>query len=159
MPKPPTLHKASPSLDESVTAPKTSIRRLRFGLVAQLSLLVLGIALTAGLAPQYLKASDHDDGEVDTKERNLNLTDLFVFRGKDQNPNASASDLIFIMNTTPLSVALQQYYFSTKARYEFKVSRTNNNDATPTGVPDVTLRFEFDKPNAKGQQGIKLTTI
>lgn len=159
MPKPPTLHEVTPSGNEPATAPKASARRWRFGFVAQLSLLVLGIALTAGLAPQYLKASDHDDGEVDTKGRNLNLTDLFVFREKDQNPNASAGDLILIMNTNPRSLARQQYYFSTKARYEFKVSRVGNNDATPTGVPDVTLRFEFDKPNAKGQQGMKLTAI
>lgn len=121
--------------------------------------LVLGLALSAAIIPQYAKTSDHDDGEVDTKGRNLNLTDLFVFRERDQNPNASTDNLVFIMNTNPRSLARQQYYFSDRARYEFKVTRVFNNDATPTGKPNVVLRFEFDKPNANGEQKIKVTAI
>jgi hypothetical protein len=107
----------------------------------------------------YVNASDHDDGETEIKGRNLNLTDLFVFREQDQNPNAGEGDLVLIMNTNPRSLANQQYYFSTRARYEFKVSRVINNDATPTGVPDVVLRFKFGQPNANGQQTIQLTAI
>ncbi|MBW4663477.1 MAG: DUF4331 domain-containing protein [Chroococcus sp. CMT-3BRIN-NPC107] len=121
--------------------------------------LALGIALTAVTLPQYAKTSDHDDGEVDTKGRNLNLTDLYVFRESDQNLQASSKDLVFIMNTNPRSVARQQYYFSTRARYEFNVTRIADNNATPTGKPDVTLRFEFGAPKANGQQNIKLTTL
>jgi hypothetical protein len=82
-----------------------------------------------------------------------------VFREQDQNPNASDSDLVFVMNTNPRSVARQQYYFSTRARYEFKVTRAADKDATPTGQTDVLLRFEFGAPDAKNQQEIKLTTI
>ena len=120
---------------------------------------LLGVAMVVGGVAQYTTASDHDDGEVDTKGRNLNLTDLYVFREGDQNPKASKSDLVLIMNTNPRSLARQQYYFSTNARYEFQISRTNNNDATPTGKPDVTLRFEFGKPNQNQQQSIKITAI
>jgi hypothetical protein len=120
---------------------------------------LLGVTLIGGVGAFYVNASDHDDGETEIKGRNLNLTDLFVFREQDQNPNASEGDLIFIMDTNPRSLANQQYYFSTRARYEFKVSRVTNNDATPTGVPDVLLRFKFGQPNANGQQNIELTAI
>jgi len=121
--------------------------------------LLLGVTLIGGVGALYVNASDHDDGETEIKGRNLNLTDLFVFREQDQNPNASQGDLVFIMDTNPRSLANQQYYFSTRARYEFKVSRVINNDATPTGVPDVVLRFKFGQPNANGQQTIQLTAI
>jgi hypothetical protein len=121
--------------------------------------LLLGVTLIGGVGALYVNASDHDDGETEIKGRNLNLTDLFVFREQDQNPNASEGDLVFIMDTNPRSLANQQYYFSTRARYEFKVSRVTNNDATPTGVPDVVLRFKFGQPNANGQQTIQLTAI
>lgn len=122
--------------------------------------LVLGLALSYAIIPQYVKSSDHDDGELDTKGRNLNLTDLFVFRERDQNPNAGDGNLVFIMNTNPRSLARQQYYFSTRARYEFKVSRVTNNDATPTGKADVVLRFEFGAPDSNnGQQKITVTAL
>lgn len=121
--------------------------------------LALGLSLGVAIIPQHAKTSDHDDGEVDTKGRNLNLTDLFVFREKDQNSTASSGDLIFIMNTNPRSLARQQYYFSTRARYEFKVTRVTNNDATPTGKSDVVLRFQFSAPNNQGQQDITVTAI
>ena len=105
--------------------------------------------------PQSLMASDHDDGEVDTKGRNLNLTDLYAYREKDQNQGAADGDLVLTMNTNPRSVARHQYYFSTNARYEFKLTRVADKDATPTGQEDVTLRFEFAPPNDQNQQQIK----
>lgn len=120
--------------------------------------LLLGLMTVAGTAT-FVNASDHDDGETEIKGRNLNLTDLYVFREGDQNPNASAEDLVFIMNTNPRSVARQQYYFSTKARYEFMVSRVADKDASPTGTPDVTLQFTFGAPNAQGQQSYTMTMI
>ncbi len=138
---------------------KKSAVQMNFKKILALGGLVLGIAISAVILPQYAKTSDHDDGEVDTKGRNLNLTDLYVFRENDQNSQASSGDLVFIMNTNPRSVARQQYYFSTRARYEFNVSRITNNDATPTGKPDVTLRFEFGVPNSNGQQEIKVTSL
>jgi Domain of unknown function (DUF4331) len=118
----------------------------------------IGIVLAASL-PQYLMASDHDDGETDTKGRNLNLTDLYVYREQDQNPAAKSDDLILTMNTNPRSVARQQYFFSTNARYEFKVTRVADNNATPTGKEDITLRFEFGAPDGRQQQRIKFTAL
>jgi hypothetical protein len=122
------------------------------------SALLSAALLVGGMAP-YAMASDHDDGEIDLKGRSLNLTDLYVFREGDQNPNASQQDLVLIMNTNPRSLARQQYFFSTNARYEFEIARVQNNDATPTGKSDVTLRFEFGQPNTKQQQPIKITAI
>jgi hypothetical protein len=119
----------------------------------------IGVVLAATSLPQYLMASDHDDGEVDTKGRNLNLTDLYAFREQDQNPAAKPDDLVLIMNTNPRSIARQQYFFSTNARYEFKLSRVSDNNATPTGKEDMTLRFEFGAPDARKQQPIKFTAI
>lgn len=119
----------------------------------------LGIIVGATSLPRYIMASDHDDGEVDTKGRNLNLTDLYVFREKDQNPNAADGDLVLVMNTNPRSVARQQYYFSNNARYEFKLTRVADKEATPTGQEDVTLRFEFSAPNDRNQQQIKFTVV
>jgi Domain of unknown function (DUF4331) len=140
---------------------------LSFSKVTQFSwkklLLVSGVSIAALLVatglPKALVASDHDDGEVDTKGRSLNLTDLYVFREKDQNPNARDGDLILTMNTNPRSVARQQYFFSTNARYEFKLTRVGDKEATPTGQEDITLRFEFSAPNDRNQQQIKFTVI
>ncbi|WP_339375080.1 DUF4331 domain-containing protein [Stenomitos frigidus] len=154
--------KPRPPHDKTENAPKadrTLWKRFLTAAPLRLSLIALGVIITAGVATQYVRSSDHDDGEVDTKGRNLNLTDLYVFREQDQNPGASDSDLVFVMNTNPRSVARQQYYFSTRARYEFKVTRATDKDATPTGQTDVLLRFEFGAPDAKNQQEIKLTTI
>jgi hypothetical protein len=129
----------------------------------QKSLILAGISIAALLVgtsfPKDLMASDHDDGEVDTKGRNLNLTDLYAFREQDQNSAAAADDLVLVMNTNPRSVARQQYFFSTNARYEFKLSQVADKDATPTGKEDVTLRFEFSSPNDRQQQQIKFTVI
>jgi Domain of unknown function (DUF4331) len=125
----------------------------------RLGVLTLAIAGLATIAPRFVQSSDHDDGEVDTKGRNLNLTDLYVFREQDQNPSAAANDLVLIMNTNPRSLARQQYYFSTRARYEFKIARVANKDANPTGNPDAILRFEFGAPDANMQQEVRITTI
>lgn len=121
--------------------------------------LVLGLALMAILSPGPLVASDHDDGEMELKGRHLNLTDLYVFRQGDQEPGAPVSQLIFIMNLNPRSVARQQYYFSTNSNYEFKVSRVSNNNNQATGVPNVTLRLTFGAPDSNRRQPITLTAI
>jgi Domain of unknown function (DUF4331) len=124
-----------------------------------LSGISIALVLTAAGFSQQLMASDHDDGEVDTKGRNLNLTDLYAFREKDQNPGAKDGDLVLVMNSNPRSIARQQYFFSTNARYEFKLTRVADKEATPTGKEDITLRFEFGAPNNRNQQQIKFTTI
>jgi hypothetical protein len=124
-----------------------------------LSGISIALLLTAAGFSQQLMASDHDDGEVDTKGRNLNLTDLYAFREKDQNPGAKDGDLVLVMNSNPRSIARQQYFFSTNARYEFKLTRVADKEATPTGKEDITLRFEFGAPNNRNQQQIKFTAI
>ena len=125
----------------------------------KLSGVILATTLTLGGAATFLSASDHDDGEVDVKGRNLNLTDVYAFREKDQNPNASADDIILVMNTNPRSVARQQYYFSTNARYEFHIDAVNNKNTKVKGQPDVTLRLEFGAPNSKQEQEVTVTAI
>ncbi len=120
---------------------------------------IVSLPVMIFMSPKSVVASDHDDGETSTKGRNVNLTDLYVFREKDQNNNAREDDLVFVMNSNPRSVARQQYYFSTNAYYEFHVSRVVNKDESPTGKQDVTLRFEFGKPQSNGQQGFQLTTL
>ncbi|MEM7063065.1 MAG: DUF4331 domain-containing protein [Cyanobacteria bacterium P01_B01_bin.77] len=125
----------------------------------KLSGIILATTLTLGGTASFINASDHDDGEVDVKGRNLNLTDVYAFREKDQNPNASEDDIILVMNTNPRSVARQQYYFSTNARYEFHVDSVANKDAKVEGQPDMTLRFEFGAPNSNQEQEVTITTL
>ncbi len=161
-------------MNNTITSPKAFLQRFVLGgsnknlkKTLGLGVLALGLALIAAATPKYLRASDHDDGEVDTKGRNLNLTDLFVFREQDQNSNAGAGNLVFVMNTNPRSMPRQPYYFSNRARYEFKVKRVTDKNASPTandnyGTPDITLRFEFSAPTGNNpfkQQDIKLTVI
>jgi len=120
----------------------------------------LAVALLAGAIGWVgVRASDHDDGETDRKSRSLNLTDLYVFRENDQDSGAAAGSLVLIMNTNPRSVARQQYYFSTNARYEFHLTQRADKLAPVTGGDDVTLRFEFDAPDASSQQAMTITAI
>lgn len=128
--------------------------------------IAVSLALVAALVPGLLVASDHDDGETDTKGRNVNITDVYAFRESDQNPGASANNLILIMNVNPRSVARQQYYFSTNAQYEFKIEGAADVDAGPgptsgdLATPDVVLRFEFGAPDpATRRQNINLTPV
>lgn len=134
------------------------------GLTAMRPQFLIGLASVLGLSAFLvfqsagLRASDHDDGEVDTKGRNVNLTDLYVFREQDQQPTAKPDDLVFVMNTNPRSVARQQYFFSPNAQYNFKVTRVTDNNAAPTGKEDVTLQFTFGAPK-QGTQSFTLTAI
>lgn len=124
------------------------------------ALAALTVALLAGaIGWVAVRASDHDDGETDRKSRSLNLTDLYVFRENDQDSGAGAGNLVLVMNTNPRSVARQQYYFSTNARYEFHLTQRADKFAAVTGGDDVTLRFEFDAPDASNQQAMTLTAI
>jgi hypothetical protein len=130
------------------------------GLSAFALLLALtSLGLTSTVSPPRLQASDHDDGDIDVRSRALSLTDLYVFREKDQNPAARENDLVFVMNTNPRSLARQQYFFSNQARYEFKISRVNNINGVPTGNPDLTLRFTFSPPDDNFRQRMTITSI
>jgi hypothetical protein len=118
------------------------------------------VALLAGAIGWVgVLASDHDDGETDKKSRSLNLTDLYVFRENDQDAGAGAGHLVVVMGTNPRSVARQQYYFSTNARYEFHLTQRTSNSAPVSGADDVTLRFEFGAPDASSQQAMTVTAI
>jgi len=124
-----------------------------------------GLGLAAALAVSVfqqsapVRASDHDDGETQIKSRNLNLTDLYVFREDWQTGNvADASNLILIMNTNPRSLPRQQYFFNTQAIYSFHVSRLANRDVAATGVEDVRFDFNFGAP-ANNQQEIFLNLV
>lgn len=137
--------------------------RLKTGLgLAASAVLVAGMALglTTTLAkPPVVQASDHDDGDIDVRSRALSLTDLYAFREVDQNSSAQSDDLIFVLNTNPRSLARQQYFFSTQAQYDLKISRVSNNDSVPTGNPNLTLRFTFSQPNSNFQQRLSITAI
>ena len=123
------------------------------------SVAALALAAVVGMSAGLLNASDHDDGEADLKGRALNITDLYIFREKDQNPGAADGDLIMVLNVNPRSLPRQQYAFSTSAVYGLHVSRVSNNDATPTGAANATLRFEFGAPSKDLSQRIKVTAI
>lgn len=131
----------------------------------RLWMVALAVAAAAALlvAPGLLVASDHDDGETDTKGRNVNITDVYAFREGDQNSAATPNDLILIMNVNPRSVARQQYYFSTTAQYEIKIERATDVNAAPTaaglGTPDVALRFTFGAPDGMNRQPVMLTPV
>ncbi|MGH2399170.1 MAG: DUF4331 domain-containing protein [bacterium] len=122
---------------------------------------VLAVTLLAGA--DMLVASDHDDGETDTKGRNVNITDVYAFRECDQSAGASCDNVIVIMNVNPRSLARQQYYFSTNARYEIKVERPANVNAEPTAAglstPDTALRFTFGAPDSNRRQAVTVTPV
>ncbi len=123
------------------------------------TILAIEVALVALLTPAIIVASDHDDGEVDIKGRAVNLTDVFVYREKDQNPGAAEGDLVFTMNSNPRSVARFQYYFSTTALYQFHITQVGDVNSTPTGRSDIILRFAFSPPNNRGMQAVAVTVV
>lgn len=121
-------------------------------------LLVCGAICLTGIVAG---ASDHDDGETDQKSRTLNFTDLYIFKESSQIAGGSNAHLVFVMNTNPRSLPRQQYYYSTNARYDFRITRVGTNNATPvTAQEDIVLRFEFLPPDAATkQQDVKVTVI
>jgi Domain of unknown function (DUF4331) len=122
-------------------------------------ILAIEAALIVVLTPGIIAASDHDDGEVDIKGRAVNLTDLYVYREKDQNSGAADGDLVFTMNSNPRSVARYQYYFSTTALYQFHITQVGDVNSTPTGRADIILRFAFSPPNNQGMQAMAVTVV
>lgn len=122
--------------------------------------LLIALILTAvvSVTTQLARASDHDDGENDKKARALNLTDVYLFKESSQIAGGSANHLVFVMNSNPRSLPKQQYYFSTTARYDFRVSQVGTNNALPAkGSNDIILRFEFSAPDTSKQQNVTLT--
>lgn len=123
------------------------------------TILAIEVALIALLSPAIIVASDHDDGEVDIKGRTVNLTDLYVYREKDQNSSAADGDLVLTMNSNPRSVARYQYYFSTTALYQFHITQVGDVNSSPTGRADIILRFAFSPPNNQGMQAVAITVV
>ena len=123
-----------------------------------LAILLPVLAMSYG---SLARASDHDDGEYDGKGRNLNLTDLYAFREDNyEMGGGSSKNLVMIMNSNPRSLPQQQYFFSTKAVYDFHVSRAGkNNDVAGTTNDNVILRFQFGAPNTSNVQEVTMTTI
>ncbi len=110
--------------------------------------------------PAPVVASDHDDGETDTKSRNTNLTDMYVFREGDQDGiPADNANLIIALNLNPRSLPRQQYFFNQTARYVLHIGHTSSSLNAPTGNSDVDLRFTFGAPNANGQQAISVQRV
>ena len=96
-------------------------------------------------------ASDHDDGEIDSKARSLNLTDHFAFK--------SGTELALVMYFSPRSLASKQYLMSTNARYEFHVSKAASKITAPTLAENFVFRFEAGPANAAGVQPLTLTVL
>lgn len=142
-----------------------SFQRSKPKRVLGITALAFTVALTALgtstlIRPQITEASDHDDGDIDVRSRALSLTDLYAFREIDQNPAAKSDDLIFVMNTNPRSVARIQYFFSSEARYEFRLSRAANVNAAVKTTPDVTFRLTFSNPTgAPRRQLVTLSMV
>ena len=127
------------------------------------SILFCGLALAVSLGSLHLaNSSDHDDGVSSAKERNLNLTDLYVFREDNQTGKSSdRKNLILVMNSNPHTPGGQQDFFSTRGLYDFHITRVQSQDknATPTGADDIILRFEFGEPDTRQRQPITMTVI
>jgi hypothetical protein len=116
---------------------------------------VLAVVALVALAGRTVYASDHDDGETDLKARALNLSDHFAFK----SPAAAVPTLSQIMYFNPRSLPGKQYALSTKARYEFHVTRVASRTSPVAPKDDILFRFEAGAPNAAGVQPITLTVI
>jgi hypothetical protein len=138
----------------------------------KLSLAAMAVVLvaTAGTLmisrPAAVRASDHDDGETDTKSRNTNLTDVFAFKEEDQatvNENGGAivagQNLIIAVNLNPRSLPRQQYFFNQSARYTIHIGNTASSLTNPTGLSNVDLQLFFGAPNANGEQAITVNEV
>jgi len=113
------------------------------------------LVAVAGVATRT-EASDHDDGENDTKARSLNLTDHFAFKSTDP---ASPNDLSLIMYFNPRSLPGKQYFMNTNARYEFHVSKVAAKTDDATVADNFVFRFEAAAPDATGVQAVTMTVL
>lgn len=160
IPQPKQANRVTAALRHWLRPPTPRLKPMLGAVALATSVAVTALGMTSLTQPQPSPASDHDDGDIDVRSRALSLTDLYVFREIDQNPSARADDLIFVMNTNPRSVARIQYFFSNEAQYEFRISRAANNEATPTAMPDLTLRFTFSPPEGSPRrQRMTMTLI
>lgn len=126
--------------------------------VIKAAFLTCAIITQSMLGTLPASASDHDDGESSFKARNLNLTDLYVFREDWQDSAGSAGNLIFVMNSNPRSLAQFQYEFNQEATHNFHIARVNDaNKATrPNPGTDALIQFMFGTPDQNGRQTIRM---
>jgi hypothetical protein len=122
--------------------------------IVLMSISVLTLIAVVAISGRTVYASDHDDGETDLKARALNLTDHFAFKSP-KDP----TQLSMIMYFNPRSLPGQQYFLSTKARYELHVSKVATKTSTPSAKEDFVFRFEAGPPDASGVQQITLTVF
>lgn len=115
---------------------------------------VLTAIAAVAIAGGTVHASDHDDGETDLKARALNLSDHFAFKSP-----GDPTKLSLIMYFNPRSLPGKQYTLSTKARYEFHVSKVASRTTKPTAQDDFLFRFEAGPADATGVQPITLTVF
>ncbi|HEY0192976.1 MAG TPA: DUF4331 family protein [Kofleriaceae bacterium] len=106
------------------------------------------------IAGHTVYASDHDDGETDLKARSLNLSDHFAFKSP-----SDPTKLTMTMYFNPRSLPGKQYYLSSKARYEFHVTKVADKTTQPTGMDDYVFRFEAADPDATDVQAMTLTVL
>jgi hypothetical protein len=115
---------------------------------------VMAAIAVVAIAGRPVYASDHDDGETDLKARALNLSDHFAFKSP-----GDPTKLSLIMYFNPRSLPGKQYTLSTKARYEFHVSKAASRTSTPTVKDDFLFRFEAGAADEAGVQPITLTVF
>jgi Domain of unknown function (DUF4331) len=122
--------------------------------IVLVSMSVMAAIAVVAIAGRTVYASDHDDGETDLKARALNLSDHFAFKSP-----GDPTKLSLIMYFNPRSLPGKQYTLSTKARYEFHVSKVATRTTAPTAKDDFLFRFEAGAADATGVQPITLTVF
>jgi len=85
--------------------------------------------------------SDHLDGYTARSQPTLDISDVYLFRGRTGGP-------VFVMNVNPLSGAGG---FHHEAVYTLSVDRSGG------AVPDLALRARFEDPDSSGQQPFTLS--
>jgi len=118
------------------------------------SMSVMAALAVVAIAGRTVYASDHDDGETDLKARALNLSDHFAFKSP-----GDPTKLSMIMYFNPRSLPGKQYTLSTKARYEFHVTKVASKTAAVSAKDDFLFRFEAGAADASGVQPITLTVF
>jgi len=85
--------------------------------------------------------SDHLDGYTARSQPQLDISDVYLFRGQTGFP-------VFVMNVAPLSSSNE---FHHECTYTFSIDRTGG------AVPDLALRATFGDADAAGRQPFTLT--
>jgi len=105
------------------------------------------VATIAGVAVGGARAADHRDGprisSSSSTTGNLDLNDLYVFRGPTGNT-------VLIMTLAPGAGLISPNTFVPGAYYDFKIDNTGD------AHEDLTLRFIFSDPDGAGRQAYRV---